>query len=1464
MYHHKTQSQGPQSFFNMPRPDHHQQHPNQHNSPASNMLSDFPFSRPTQLPDELESALAIRGARDTDRRITVHTSRPNQRQNQGSVSVTSQHGGYCSTLTSDNQTSSRRRPDWSNFQPPSKLFVNSASDDTYNSQKLKGPHQQAQSSRTGPAVASWVSSGSSSSQGKPPNSGAGDGQGLYTPESAGSILASFGLSNDDLEVLSHYPDDQLTPDTLPFILRDIQINKSDNQKTVSRNTQGKILSPSNTAQQIDSVSSDVPSLLTVTKTAGKVIDYRHASRVKDNTNKQMFKREKLSSEGVVQMLSSASSSKVEKAEKRQIRLVHMESGKHGDRDYRRTSGGHHKSSLSPRSESPLSKSRIIDKDYRRNISKQRLSFELRRELYSRRSRSSSPDTSGHSIHKTIPDSIFIRDFSGTSPKVFPHTCCLCHIQCDHNKDWIDHINTVNHTAACRDLRNKYPKWNPYLKSKCRVKSHRLHARHSPQDDRQLHCTGDSSHQSGVKHACDELDKHSADTSSNASFSKAEQSSKYGLHSSTTTVKKSTKPGTRINTSAKAVKPLSIPPPAKKKKTVAAASQDNIAGPQVYLTGIPQEASEQEVTKFVTSFGKINNVVLMPSSEEDIEMGDGQKIPEPAIDSVCSNSRPTIDSDKNSQKKDSDLSTEVSEADMNTSAKGLVLITEIPGGDWSASDVLKLIQPFGNLIDIISAPSVGKALVSLPDLKTAQEVVKVHTSIPAKIKDCEVKMFNIEELVSIDTPVALYNLLMQSFHPLENSSPVSWSSLLVINNVPDTPTGPSEVKKLVQRFGTVVKTLELNNVVICEMETGAMALSVYKRFQRFPCIVQNNPLFFSRKPDPKTNTQTQVFSPNLHLRKDLFENDEDHNTDAADQDKIAHSVELRKEHNILMGPQTVPIEDEVAGENGSLVTQDHWNVLSESALEPDKKTDKENVAVLKSIKKDESANETILQTTVNATELKKIHVGQCDSTDIAFSEFSKDTVEVDSGAETNHPRNKMAGSANEEIHLKTEVGKSGYQIKETGGHKLVDAEVGLNTRESEKVDKEAKKEKEFRGRGRKIGEQWVQKDSQRTKWDREQEERTIKERREMERNNEHGVPSSGLYESCRFETYKSNSNLGEQRISNKSDAELPKMDGVEDFDSFPLNMSEFVTVDEVGDVTDLNDFPLPPSPAASEKTTEQEKSQTKVPQDTHEVRPLDVIAQPKEKSDYPITDCQHQPMIIEDFITDFGHQRTISPGTSDSATSDVIGMLSCKIANPSTKTRQEFSPAIQKIVPTCQPEINETECIIMIETLPTPPISSKTVIDDSPSDQHTMKVKITSGNITSEEKKDKATAVVKSPLNEAQTVMENVQMREGTWMSFSSAEPGRHMMSDIPKVNEKKSEDKPRTETPMATDKTVHFDPSIPVGMEFLVPKTGFFCKACNRFFSGSKDTQITHCKSFKHFENVQKYLATKRTKGQLH
>uniref|UniRef100_A0A667W8W1 Matrin-type domain-containing protein n=1 Tax=Myripristis murdjan TaxID=586833 RepID=A0A667W8W1_9TELE len=52
-----------------------------------------------------------------------------------------------------------------------------------------------------------------------------------------------------------------------------------------------------------------------------------------------------------------------------------------------------------------------------------------------------------------------------------------------------------------------------------------------------------------------------------------------------------------------------------------------------------------------------------------------------------------------------------------------------------------------------------------------------------------------------------------------------------------------------------------------------------------------------------------------------------------------------------------------------------------------------------------------------------------------------------------------------------------------------------------------------------------------------------------------------------------------------------------------------------------------------------------------------------------------------------------------------------------------------------------------------------------------------------------------------------------------------------------------------------FDPNNP----FLVPKTGFFCKVCNRFFSGSQEAEISHCKGLKHYENLQVGTTTQNT-----
>ncbi|KAM6941936.1 uncharacterized protein PEZ65_003905 isoform 4-T4 [Lycodopsis pacificus] len=1552
MYHHHSQQQGPPPFSNGPRPPHHQQPPNQHqNRPPSNMLSQgmgFQFPRPTQLPDELESALAIRGARDMDHRLVDHMNRPNQHQNQGSGSGFSQHGSYGSnpiTLSSDNQSGRQQGVDWSSYQPPTKLFANPPPSASQQSQRQQGPQQQPQSSHAGTSIPSWNApvNDSPSPQVRHPHAGgsgvSGDGQALYTPESAGSILASFGLSNEDLEVLSHYPDDQLTPDTLPFILRDIQINKSGNPKTVastsssslSRSIHDMPLPPSQSSPLTRSRSPEVPSLLTVTQTAGKVIDYGHASRAKDETTtRATFKRERLSNERTVKMFPSSSSSsapKLEKAERRQVRLEHSDSSKHGDRDYRRMSGDHRKSSRSPGREfPPPSKSRNLDRDYRRDGPKPRPPSEAKSEASLRRSLSSSSGSRPHSSSKKLPTPTMICDFSAVSPKVYPHTCSLCHTLCDQEKEWVDHINTVNHTAARRDLRNKYPGWKPNRPSqrqrygsralwdpKTHSPSHSVsrslsgsptpsppHSKlgvgphpyrpytgpYSPHNQaRHQHYTGGSS-RSGVKRPHDDFNKFSTGAGRHPPSSKAGHSSKYGpLQSSTKTVKSGTKPGTKTTkTSAK------LPPAKKKKKPVTPASQDSsVADRLVYLTGIPKDASEQEVTDLVGSFGKINNVILMPCSEEESQKGEGQKKLE-AGQSSDANSKPAPAQDKDAAGEDSGRRTTNSESAIPTDKirgeadqkasdeRGMVLITGLPESGWSESDILKLVQPFGPPSDIITATQIGKVLVSVPDMEIAQEIVKVHAFIPAKIEDSELKMIHLKQRIGLSTPVALYNLLMGSVDPLESSFPVGWSCLLVISNVPNTPSGPSEVQKLVRRFGTVIKTLVLNDTVICEMATAAMALSVYKRFQMFPCIIHNNPLFFSRKPDPKANMQTKVITAYLESSEDTPATGKGSQAAAADKEETAQKENSEplldviekdgdlQDEKMKSTDETVG-EDEALGENKS--QDDNVKIDVPTAAVSDSLTAPE--ADLETRMKERSDVETVMETAeenrgVNAAtagndETPSGEETKTSSSDVeaapqeaAMPELPKVTQEmvnallVECRTRTvSHPNNTAAPTNGEQGETQIETEQGDKATKETKELASNPTEEEVKKQERELKEKEAGKEKEARERREKERTKRERERHERAR--REREERREDDRRERERRERKRAYSEGLSgwrSSSRSEGYKQSSWRDERHNNFEAETEM-----VQECDDFPFNLSDFVTVDEVGDV---NDLPASPSPSVPMETTAGgEDAPTSVQQETPGVHNTSMEV-PTETT---VSDAPATLVKCDEHVSESEPVTVSTAETSDVLESSDVTLVAA--ASPAT-SQADSSPG-QTHAEAPKTQITETEATLTdtlestteVEPLPTP-AASVAPAGASPNSPAT-------GVVTSERENEK-NALNHSQAKEEEMVSDKTEEEEKKQderdkePEAPSVETGKHERSEDQANGEEESVKKKfKTDTP--TDYSLPpFDPSCPVGMEFLVPKTGFFCKVCNRFFNGGKEAEKNHCKTLKHYENLQKYLRT--------
>ncbi|XP_053321347.1 matrin-3 isoform X2 [Spea bombifrons] len=51
-----------------------------------------------------------------------------------------------------------------------------------------------------------------------------------------------------------------------------------------------------------------------------------------------------------------------------------------------------------------------------------------------------------------------------------------------------------------------------------------------------------------------------------------------------------------------------------------------------------------------------------------------------------------------------------------------------------------------------------------------------------------------------------------------------------------------------------------------------------------------------------------------------------------------------------------------------------------------------------------------------------------------------------------------------------------------------------------------------------------------------------------------------------------------------------------------------------------------------------------------------------------------------------------------------------------------------------------------------------------------------------------------------------------------------------------------------------FQPDNPVGVDYVVPKTGFYCKLCSLFYTNEEVAKVTHCSSLGHYQKLKKVL----------
>ncbi|NXF59281.1 ZN638 protein, partial [Ciccaba nigrolineata] len=367
-------------------------------------------------------------------------------------------------------------------------------------------------------------------------------QNRYTPESASSILASFGLSNEDLEELSRYPDDQLTPENMPLILREIRIRKM-----------GQSLS----GLHAQSRGEDTIGGTSGAAVKSKVIDYGHASKysyAEDPLEVHAYNPEALPEEPLETRVYNPEASSGENREDFQreqnisvsvppssvtcnpvfpvedlIKPTGFQNDSSNTRSFFPAEATGKVSGLcaapaglpvvKPVSQAaippvlppmlppmlpPLAQPLMPPADAQHmmpSMTQPPFSAELlaaisQHERTQREAGTSQPSgQSGSGAGqkpfqtqaegpikspfgvvkaswlpvfpqsdaqkiKRLPTPSMMNDYYATSPRIFPHMCSLCNIECTHMKDWILHQNTPSHIESCRQLRQQYPDWNP--------------------------------------------------------------------------------------------------------------------------------------------------------------------------------------------------------------------------------------------------------------------------------------------------------------------------------------------------------------------------------------------------------------------------------------------------------------------------------------------------------------------------------------------------------------------------------------------------------------------------------------------------------------------------------------------------------------------------------------------------------------------------------------------------------------------------------------------------------------------------------------------------------------------------------------------------------------------------------------------------------------------------------------------
>ncbi|KAH0515920.1 Zinc finger protein 638 [Microtus ochrogaster] len=712
-------------------------------------------------------------------------------------------------------------------------------------------------------------------------------QSRYTKESASSILASFGLSNEDLEELSRYPDEQLTPENMPLILRDIRMRKmgrrlpnlpshSRNKETLGKETvssnvidyghaskygytedplEVRIYDPEIPTDEVkneyrsqENISATVPSPNVTRNSVFPVEDvFRQMDFPGESSSQSFFPAESgtkmtglhISGQSVLEPVKSVSQSLSQTVSQTMSQSLVTPS-------VNQPSFSSELISALNQQERIPQKPVISSDDAHVGPRGSKKSYQSEADLPIR-----SPfgivkaswlpkfTQAGTQKMKRLPTPSMMNDYYAASPRIFPHLCSLCNVECSHLKDWIQHQNTSTHIESCRQLRQQLKSSQGSLPCEMRAIGKKMKL----QEDvlilipPVLGILGDQAQ------VTDTID---LEVQLVIDIDQGVEVQEFAIVSFLNT---DPDPDPVLHIEAE-ISLEEVQSPTDRKKAVEDGGQRSVHG-----TEVTKQKNIEAVDKGFLPAQKPKLASGTKPSVKSVSSMESDSHLEHAAHKYRTLEDDTLPEGKQVSGKGAFIQRKIRpRKDLSLSSNSVLLVSELPEDGFTEEDIRKAFHPFGNINDILLVPCRNEAYLEMEYKKAVTAVMRHTETIPLEIKG---------KIVKVCVPGR------------KKAQEMEEMSVVFISNLPNKGYSTEEIYNLAKPFGSLKDVLILLSHQKAYIEINKKyADSMVKFYTSFPVSMDGNQLSINMAPedmDIKDEAQTEsdpelgkesTFSPDL--------------------------------------------------------------------------------------------------------------------------------------------------------------------------------------------------------------------------------------------------------------------------------------------------------------------------------------------------------------------------------------------------------------------------------------------------------------------------------------------------------------------------------------------------------------------------------------------------------------------------